>query len=52
MRMGIEGGDGICGINVLPPLYPVVMSKYASVRRMCLCCVMQTYIAFILSGML
>ena len=29
MRMGIEGGDGICGINVLPPLYPVVKSKHA-----------------------
>ena len=28
MRMGIEGGDGICGINVLPPLYPVVKSKH------------------------
>ena len=27
MRMGITGGDGICGINVLPPLYPVVKSK-------------------------
>ena len=27
MRMGIEGGDGICGINVLPPLYPVVKGK-------------------------
>ena len=27
MRMGITGGDGICGINVLPGVYPVVNSK-------------------------
>ena len=31
MQMGIEGGDGICGINVLPPLYRVVKSKHACV---------------------
>ena len=24
MRMGITGGDGICGINVLPAVYPVL----------------------------
>ncbi|CAI5499443.1 unnamed protein product, partial [Closterium sp. Naga37s-1] len=24
MRMGIQGGDGVCGINVLPGIYPVV----------------------------
>ena len=27
MRMGISGGDGICGINVLPGLYPVIKSE-------------------------
>ncbi|CAI5470318.1 unnamed protein product [Closterium sp. Yama58-4] len=24
MRMDIQGGDGVCGINVLPGLYPIV----------------------------
>ncbi|CAI5464609.1 unnamed protein product, partial [Closterium sp. Yama58-4] len=24
MRMGIQGGDGVCGINVLPGIYPIV----------------------------
>ncbi|GJP55202.1 hypothetical protein CLOM_g14178 [Closterium sp. NIES-68] len=24
MRMDIQGGDGVCGINVLPGIYPVV----------------------------
>ena len=33
MRMGIEGGDGICGINVLPPLFPVVKSKHVCFCR-------------------
>ncbi|CAI7767852.1 unnamed protein product [Closterium sp. NIES-54] len=27
MRMGIQGGDGICGINVLPGIYPIVKSE-------------------------
>ncbi|CAI5979891.1 unnamed protein product [Closterium sp. NIES-64] len=27
MRMGIEGGDGVCGNNVLPGIYPTVKSK-------------------------
>ncbi|CAI5498432.1 unnamed protein product [Closterium sp. Naga37s-1] len=27
MRMDIQGGDGVCGINVLPGIYPVVKSK-------------------------
>ncbi|CAI6011438.1 unnamed protein product [Closterium sp. NIES-65] len=27
MRIGIEGGDGVCGINVLPGIYPTVKSK-------------------------
>ena len=27
MRMGIAGGDGICGVNVLPGLYPVIKSE-------------------------
>ncbi|CAI6005528.1 unnamed protein product, partial [Closterium sp. NIES-65] len=26
MRMDIQGGDGVCGINTLPSLYPVVQS--------------------------
>ena len=43
MRMGIEGGDGICGINVLPPLYPVVKSKQECVQHTCLRCVMWTW---------
>ena len=30
MRMRITGGDGVCGINTLPPLYPVVKSKNPS----------------------
>ncbi|CAI5999581.1 unnamed protein product [Closterium sp. NIES-64] len=24
MRMAIEGGDGVCGINVLPGIYPII----------------------------
>ncbi|CAI7901719.1 unnamed protein product, partial [Closterium sp. NIES-53] len=24
MRMDIQGGDGVCGINVLPGIYPIV----------------------------
>ena len=28
MRLGVSGGDGICGINVLPPIYPVVKSEW------------------------
>ena len=27
MRIGITGGDGICGINALPGLYPVIKSE-------------------------
>ncbi|CAI5467542.1 unnamed protein product [Closterium sp. Yama58-4] len=27
MRMDIQGGDGVCGINSLPGLYPVVRAK-------------------------
>ncbi|CAI5952946.1 unnamed protein product, partial [Closterium sp. NIES-64] len=27
MRMDIQGGDGVCGINTLPGLYPVVQSS-------------------------
>ncbi|CAI5502209.1 unnamed protein product [Closterium sp. Naga37s-1] len=27
MRMGIQGGDGVCGINVLPGIYPIVKSE-------------------------
>ncbi|CAI5498616.1 unnamed protein product [Closterium sp. Naga37s-1] len=27
MRMGIQGGDGVCGINVLRGIYPVVKSE-------------------------
>ncbi|CAI5535118.1 unnamed protein product [Closterium sp. Naga37s-1] len=27
MRMDIQGGDGVCGINVLPGIYPIVKSK-------------------------
>ena len=23
MRLAIEGGDGVCGINVLPAYYPI-----------------------------
>ncbi|CAI7865631.1 unnamed protein product [Closterium sp. NIES-54] len=23
MRMDIQGGDGVCGINVLPGIYPI-----------------------------
>ncbi|CAI5535165.1 unnamed protein product [Closterium sp. Naga37s-1] len=26
MRMDIQGGDGVCGINVLPGIYPIVKS--------------------------
>ncbi|CAI5504618.1 unnamed protein product [Closterium sp. Naga37s-1] len=27
IRMDIQGGDGVCGINVLPGIYPVVKSE-------------------------
>ncbi|CAI7884263.1 unnamed protein product [Closterium sp. NIES-54] len=27
MRMDIQGGDGVCGINSLPGLYPVIKAK-------------------------
>ncbi|CAI5953088.1 unnamed protein product [Closterium sp. NIES-64] len=27
MRMDIRGGDGVCGINVLPGIYPIVKSE-------------------------
>ncbi|CAI5501197.1 unnamed protein product [Closterium sp. Naga37s-1] len=27
MRMDIQGGDGVCGINVLPSIYPIVKSE-------------------------
>ncbi|CAI5498428.1 unnamed protein product [Closterium sp. Naga37s-1] len=27
MRMDIQGGDGVCGINVLPGIYPIVKSE-------------------------
>ncbi|GJP51862.1 hypothetical protein CLOM_g10991 [Closterium sp. NIES-68] len=27
MRMDVQGGDGVCGINTLPGLYPVVKSS-------------------------
>ena len=29
MRMVIQAGDGICGINVLPVIYPVINRKQA-----------------------
>ncbi|CAI5929878.1 unnamed protein product [Closterium sp. NIES-65] len=32
MRMGIMGGDGVCGINVLPGIYPVVKTPAVLVR--------------------
>ncbi|CAI5484486.1 unnamed protein product [Closterium sp. Yama58-4] len=28
MRMDIQGGDGMCGINVLPGIYPIVKSSH------------------------
>ncbi|CAI6005594.1 unnamed protein product, partial [Closterium sp. NIES-65] len=27
MRMDIQGGDGVCGINTLPGIYPIVIDK-------------------------
>ncbi|CAI7920886.1 unnamed protein product [Closterium sp. NIES-53] len=27
MRMDIQGGDGVCGINMLPSIYPIVKSE-------------------------
>ncbi|CAI5495361.1 unnamed protein product [Closterium sp. Naga37s-1] len=30
MRMDIQGGDGVCGINVLPGIYPIVKSEATS----------------------
>ncbi|CAI5983446.1 unnamed protein product, partial [Closterium sp. NIES-64] len=32
MRMDIQGGDGVCGINVLPGIYPIVKSKAPLLR--------------------
>ncbi|CAI5947565.1 unnamed protein product, partial [Closterium sp. NIES-65] len=28
MRMDIQGGDGVCGINVLPGIYPIVKIRH------------------------
>ncbi|CAI5495335.1 unnamed protein product [Closterium sp. Naga37s-1] len=28
MRMDIQGGDGVCGINVLPGIYPIVKRRH------------------------
>ncbi|CAI5498492.1 unnamed protein product [Closterium sp. Naga37s-1] len=28
MRMDIQGGDGVCGINVLPGIYPIIRSEH------------------------
>ena len=28
MRIVISGGNGICGINVLPAIYPVIKSEW------------------------
>ncbi|CAI7884191.1 unnamed protein product [Closterium sp. NIES-53] len=30
MRMGIQGGDGVCGINVMPGVYPIVKSEVST----------------------
>ncbi|CAI5498588.1 unnamed protein product [Closterium sp. Naga37s-1] len=35
MRMGIQGGDGVCGINVLPGIYPVVKNQIGIEPAMC-----------------
>ncbi|CAI5998474.1 unnamed protein product [Closterium sp. NIES-64] len=32
MRMDIQGGDGVCGINVLPGIYPIVKSEAPTVE--------------------
>ncbi|CAI5464606.1 unnamed protein product [Closterium sp. Yama58-4] len=31
MRMDIQGGDGVCGINVLPGIYPIVKSEASEI---------------------
>ncbi|CAI5958557.1 unnamed protein product [Closterium sp. NIES-65] len=33
MRMAIEGGDGVCGINVLPGIYPIIKIPGDPCRR-------------------